>query len=219
MSSLRPRCPRVLVGCLLAGLSIACNRGGTVGAGRIEGTPSHAPVTAPATEPAEAPPVEPEVEYLPLAPIAGTPPALREPPRWRSRAPAKFHVKVETTAGDFVVQVTRAWAPRGADRFYNLVRSQFYRGVRVHRVIPSTLVQFGIHFDPTVNLAWFDAPIPDDDKRQRNRRGLVALAAVGAGSRRTELIVNLKDNAGLDTQGIVPFGKVVRGLDVVDRLS
>ena len=62
-------------------------------------------------------------------------------------APDVYRVKFETTKGDFIVEVTRAWAPRGADRFYELVTSRYYDGVRFHRVLKKFIAQFGINGD------------------------------------------------------------------------
>ena len=133
-------------------------------------------------------------------------------------APAAFKVLFETTEGDFVVEVYRAWAPRGADRFYNLVRHGYYDGVRFFRTVPGFVVQFGIHGDPVVSAAWREARIPDDSVEASNQRGTVTFATGGPDTRTTQLFINLADNARLDAQGFAPFGRVVGGMDVVARL-
>lgn len=133
-------------------------------------------------------------------------------------APAAFKVLFETTEGDIVVEVYRAWAPRGADRFYNLVRHGYYDGVRFFRTVPGFVVQFGIHGDPVVSAAWREARIPDDSVEARNQRGTVTFATGGPHTRTTQLFINLADNARLDAQGFAPFGRVVGGMDVVARL-
>ena len=146
----------------------------------------------------------------PAAPSAGA--ALLDPSRATERAPARFRVRFETTKGPFVVEVTRAWAPRGADRFYNLVRAGYYDDVAFFRVIEGFMVQFGINGDPRVNAAWQAARIPDDPVTQSNRRGMVTYAMAGPDTRTTQLFINFRDNKGLDGQGFAPFGGVVEGL-------
>ena len=144
--------------------------------------------------------------------------ALLDPSRATERAPERFRVRFETTKGPFVVEVTRAWAPRGADRFYNLVRAGFYDDVVFFRVIEGFMVQFGINGDPRVNAAWRGARIPDDPVTQSNRRGRLTYAMAGPDTRTTQLFINFGDNQGLDSQGFAPFGAVVEGLTVVDAL-
>jgi peptidyl-prolyl cis-trans isomerase A (cyclophilin A) len=117
-----------------------------------------------------------------------------------------------------VIEVTRAWAPRGADRFYNLVKVGYYDDVAFFRVIDGFMVQFGIHGDPAANLAWHQARIADDPVTQSNKRGMVTYAMAGPDSRTTQLFINFKDNVNLDGQGFAPFGTVVEGLSVVDSL-
>src|SRR5215467_7189950 len=77
--------------------------------------------------------------------------ALMNPAALNAKAPAMFNVKFDTTAGIFVVEVHREWAPNGADRFYNLVKNGFYNNTRFFRVISGFMVQFGISGDPSIN--------------------------------------------------------------------
>jgi peptidyl-prolyl cis-trans isomerase A (cyclophilin A) len=134
------------------------------------------------------------------------------------QAPDTYRVHLDTSKGPVVIEVTRAWAPRGADRFYNLVRSGFYDGDRFFRVV-SFVVQFGINGDPSISQLWSNLTFPDDPVKQKNRRGMVTFAALGKDTRRTQVFINLKDNPALNTQGFAPFGKVVSGMDeVVDHL-
>src|SRR5881296_1675163 len=135
-----------------------------------------------------------------------------------ARAPATFRARLETSKGDVVIEVQRDWAPLGADRFYNLVRSGYFDGVRFFRVIPGFMAQFGIHGDPQVAAAWRDATIPDDPVREHNARGTVSFATAGHGTRTTQLFINYGDNSRLDGMGFAPFGQVVAGMDVVDHL-
>jgi peptidyl-prolyl cis-trans isomerase A (cyclophilin A) len=133
-------------------------------------------------------------------------------------APDSFRVRFETGAGTFVVAVTRAWAPRGADRFYNLVRHGFYDGARFFRVVPGFVVQFGLSGDSAVAARWREAVIPDDPVRQSNQRGSITFATAGPNTRTTQLFINYGDNGRLDRMGFAPFGAVVEGMDVVDRI-
>lgn len=146
--------------------------------------------------------------------------ALADPghPLWRERAPAVFRVRVETTQGAFVVEARRAWAPFGADRFYQLVRAGFFDDSRFFRVRAGFVAQFGIAGDPAVAGVWRAAAMPDDPVRRSNTRGAVSYAMTGPNTRTTQLFVNLADNARLDAQGFAPLGTVVAGMDVVDRL-
>ena len=143
----------------------------------------------------------------------GNPAALKE------QAPATYKARFDTTKGVFVIQVNRAWAPNGADRFYNLVKNGFYDNIRFFRVISGFMVQFGINGDPKLSAQWREARIPDDRVSQSNKRGFITFATAGPNTRTTQVFINFADNAGLDSQGFSPFGQVVQGMDVVDRLN
>jgi peptidyl-prolyl cis-trans isomerase A (cyclophilin A) len=134
-------------------------------------------------------------------------------------APQIFKVKFETSKGPFVVEAHRDWAPQGADRFYQLVQSNFFDGNRFFRVVPNFMVQFGIHGDPKVAAQWENLRIPDDPVTQSNKRGYITFATAGPNTRTTQLFINFKDNAGLDAQGFAPFGMVVDGMSVVDKIN
>ncbi|HEX4601528.1 MAG TPA: peptidylprolyl isomerase [Gemmatimonadales bacterium] len=145
-------------------------------------------------------------------------PAFANPAQWRERAPDTFRARFETTAGSFVIEVHRAWAPLGADRFYNLVKSGYFDGTRFFRVISGFMVQFGIHGDPLASAAWHDQRIADDPVLQSNRPGMASFATAGPGTRTTQVFINYGDNSRLDAMGFAPFGQVVEGMDVVNRL-
>jgi peptidyl-prolyl cis-trans isomerase A (cyclophilin A) len=151
---------------------------------------------------------------------AATPsPALLHPEKLTAKAPAVFRARFTTTKGAFVVTVHRAWAPRGADRFYNLVRARFYDGERLFRVVPGFVVQWGISPSPAVSHAWIDATIKDDKVRRSNTPGTVTFAAAQApNSRTTQVFVNLGSNTFLDTQRFAPFGRVTSGMAVLGTL-
>ena len=136
----------------------------------------------------------------------------------RASAPASFRVRFETGGGPFVVEVTRAWAPHGADRLYNLVRHGFYDGARFFRVVPGFVVQFGLSGDPAVSARWRPATIPDDPVTQHNARGTLTFATAGPNTRTTQLFINYRNNNQLDGMGFAPLGRVVEGMDVVDHI-
>jgi peptidyl-prolyl cis-trans isomerase A (cyclophilin A) len=144
--------------------------------------------------------------------------ALLRPALLKDTAPATYQVKFTTTRGDFTITVTRAWAPLGADRFYNLVKHHYYDGARFYRVIPGFVAQCGINANPPVNAAWAKATIKDDPVTQKNLRGTLTFAKTAMpNSRTTEIFFNLKDNSGLDSQGFAPFASVDdKGLNVVE---
>jgi peptidyl-prolyl cis-trans isomerase A (cyclophilin A) len=143
----------------------------------------------------------------------GNPAALRE------QAPPVYKAKFDTTKGVFVVEVHRDWAPNGADRFYNLVKNGFYDNVRFFRVISGFMVQFGISGDPKVAAPWREARIPDDPVKQSNKRGYITYAMAGPNTRTSQVFINFGDNANLDSSGFSPFGRVVTGMEVVDKLN
>ena len=134
------------------------------------------------------------------------------------QAPETYRVAFDTSKGAFVVEVTRAWAPRGADRFYELVLKNFYDGARFYRVVPRFVVQFGLKGDPATDGYWSRMYIPDDPVTQNNRRGTLTFAMAGAATRTTQVFINLQDNFRLDKMGFAPFGAVVSGMEVVDQL-
>lgn len=153
----------------------------------------------------------------PAAPAAGA--ALMSPQAATEKAPEIYKAKFATTKGDFVIEVRREWAPYGADRFYNLVKIGFFDGVEFFRVVDGFMAQVGINGDPAVAGKWRDATIPDDAPVGRhNTRGMVTFANAGPNTRTTQLFLNFKDNSFLDNSGFPPFGKIVEGEEVLDRL-
>jgi peptidyl-prolyl cis-trans isomerase A (cyclophilin A) len=141
---------------------------------------------------------------------------LRTPAALTEQAPATFKAKFDTSKGPFVIEVNRSWAPKGADRFYNLVKNGFFDDARFFRVVPDFMVQFGINGDPAIQKNWANANIQDDPKGQSNKRGYVTFAKTAQpNSRSTQIFVNFKDNGFLDAQGFTPFGQVVSGMEEV----
>jgi peptidyl-prolyl cis-trans isomerase A (cyclophilin A) len=190
-------------------------------------------------QPAEAPPPEQPKAEAPAPPKTETPVppeatasapaavtkqgydrALLRPGGLKEQAPETYQVKFTTTRGDFVVKVTRAWAPMGADRFYNLVKHHFYDNASFFRVVPGFVVQFGISAYPPVAAAWANANIKDEPVVGSNKKGYLTYAKTSMpNTRSTQIFINLKDNAGLDGQGFSPFGYVdAQGMKVVEML-
>jgi peptidyl-prolyl cis-trans isomerase A (cyclophilin A) len=144
--------------------------------------------------------------------------ALLQPSSLNEKAPDVYEVKFTTTKGDFVIKVTRASAPLGADRFYNLVKHHFFTDAAFFRVVPGFVVQFGISANPQVARAWQHAAIRDDKVTQSNKVGTVTFATAGPNTRTTQLFINLGNNTFLDSQGFSPFGQVTEGMDVVQKI-
>jgi len=153
------------------------------------------------------------------SPVLAQSPNLANPAGLTEQAPASYKVKFDTTKGAFVIQVNRAWAPNGADRFYNLVKNGFYDNVRFFRVISGFMVQFGINGDPQLSARWRAASIQDDPVTQHNTRGMITFATAGPNTRTTQVFINFADNSQLDSMGFAPFGKVVSGMNVVDAIN
>ena len=146
--------------------------------------------------------------------------ALLHPALLKEKAPETFAVKFETTRGDFTINVTRAWAPIGADRFYNLIKHRFYDNMVVYRVVPGFVVQFGISSYPAVAAVWSNANIKDDPVTKSNKRGYVTYAkSPSPNTRSTQIFISFQDNSGLDSQGFAPFGVIdAEGMKVVEML-
>ena len=144
---------------------------------------------------------------------------LENPAGLREQAPATYKARFDTSKGVFVVEVTRAWAPKGADRFYNLVKNGFFDNVRFFRVISGFMVQFGINGDPGIMARWRAAQIADDQVTQSNTRGMITFATAGPNTRTSQVFINFGDNSQLDKMGFAPFGRVVSGMNVVDAIN
>ena len=179
-------------------------------------------------KPAEmkAPGAEPKADGN-AAPTAGDPlaearkgynPALLDPSKATEEAPAQFAVKFETTQGDIIIDVTREWAPHGADRFYNLVKIGFYDNTAMFRVINGFMAQMGLHGDPAVNTVWRGARIAPDPVKGSNTAGMVTFAMAGRpDTRTTQIFMNFVDNKNLDGMGFAPFGKL-RDMEVLNTI-
>ncbi len=157
----------------------------------------------------KSPPVPPQ-EAAVATPLATTPPD--------AASPDSFRVKFATTKGDFTVEVNRAWAPKGADRFYRLVSEGYFKDVRFFRVLPGFMAQFGLSGNPALNAKMDSLRIPDDPVTQSNKRGMLTFATAGPNTRSNQFFINYGDNASLDVQGFSPFGRVVDGMKAVDAV-
>lgn len=148
-------------------------------------------------------------------------PAMTNPSLANKTSPEKFQAKFVTTKGDFVIEVTRAWSPNGADRFYNLIDIGYFQDIAIFRGVPNFMFQFGVHGDPNVSKHWKDSNIKDDRPGNvSNLPGYVTFAKTGMpNSRSAQMFVNLGNNAFLDSQGFTPFGKVIEGLEVVGKIN
>jgi peptidyl-prolyl cis-trans isomerase A (cyclophilin A) len=215
---------------LAAGLLMAAVFAGGCKSGdqSAQTAPAEQPKTEAPAQPAPAPAGTPaETKPATAAPTAAKPaPAphsytkeLLAGAKLKEKAPDTYKVKFETTRGDFTVTVHRAWAPLGADRFYNLVKHHFYDNAAFFRVVPNFVVQFGISANPAVTAAWKSSDIQDDPVTQSNKRGAIVFATAGPNTRTTQVFINLKDNARLDGMGFAPFGTVDgSGMNVVEMM-
>jgi peptidyl-prolyl cis-trans isomerase A (cyclophilin A) len=167
------------------------------------------------TSVAEGEKTEPKAdEKKPAAPAD-----LTQPAKLTEKAPDTFKVRFDTTKGAVTIEVTRAQAPNGADRFYNLVKAGYFKDIAFFRVIPGFMCQFGINGDPEISKAWREANITDDPVKASNTRGAITFATAGPNTRTTQLFINFGNNANLDGMGFAPFGKVTEGMDVVDKIN
>jgi peptidyl-prolyl cis-trans isomerase A (cyclophilin A) len=165
--------------------------------------------------------------FFPVAPVSADDPEqtlsiqeiLMNPAQLNETAPDTFQVLFDTSKGEFTIDVTRAWAPKGADRFYNLVKNGYYDNCRFFRVVKGFMVQFGINGDPQLNGVWRSERIEDDRGKQSNVRGYITFAHAGPNTRTTQLFINFANNSFLDAQGFPPFGQVTRGMEVVDSIT
>ncbi|MEY3458681.1 MAG: hypothetical protein RL215_1838 [Planctomycetota bacterium] len=134
-------------------------------------------------------------------------------------APESYRVKFETSCGNFTIEVQRKWAPLGADRFHELVKAGFYDECRFFRVVPGFVVQWGMNGDPAVYAKWKDREFADDKVTESNLKGFVSFASRGPDTRTCQLFINLADNQRLDELGFAPFGRVIEGLEVVEKIN
>jgi peptidyl-prolyl cis-trans isomerase A (cyclophilin A) len=141
-------------------------------------------------------------------------PAVQPPAK-----PAEIYkARLNTSKGPIVIEVHRAWAPQGADRFFELAHAGFYDDSRFFRVMKHFVAQFGLSKDPKLSQLWSQMKILDDPQKEKNTRGTITFAKHGPNTRTTQVFINLADNASLDGSGFAPFGKVIQGMDNVEKL-
>lgn len=119
--------------------------------------------------------------------------------------------------GVFTVQTKPSWSKLGAERFEELTLDGFWDDCRFFRAIKNFIVQWGINGDKEKNAKWKHS-IKDEGVNESNKRGTVTFAMAGPGTRGHQMFINTKNNKFLDAQGFAPIGKVLSGMDVVDRI-
>ena len=144
---------------------------------------------------------------------------LLEPSKLNETAPDQFVVTVKTTKGIVKIEINRDWAPKGVDRFYNLVKVGFFTDIAIFRMVKGFVIQFGIHGTRLVSSVWEKANIDDDPVKESNLRGTLTFATGGPNTRTTQLFINLNDNIRLDMMGFSPIGKVIEGMEIIDALN
>jgi cyclophilin family peptidyl-prolyl cis-trans isomerase len=141
-------------------------------------------------------------------------------PEFTRPAPTECRIRLETTKGDIVLEVVRAWSPLGADRFVNLVRYGYYDDTRLFRVVKDRWAQFGINGDPAIAKAWRPRTFPDDPFTESNVKGTIAFAFAVPNGRTTQVFFNLRDNSAThDKEPFTPFGRIVEGMDAMDAFN
>lgn len=216
---------RVVVICAVVAVSFSCRAPEPNDGARRERAPARTEMNGvaeaqarPAQRRQANPPTPEPAKQPPAQPRAQLDPALLNPSAANDTAPARYSVHLDTTKGPIVIDVTRSWAPKGADRFYNLVKIGYFTDVAFFRVLDGFMAQTGLHGDPQVNSAWRNANIEDDPAgRNSNTRGMVSYAMAGPNTRTTQFFINYGDNSRLDSMGFAPFGRV-RDMAAVDRL-
>jgi|HubBroStandDraft_2_1064218.scaffolds.fasta_scaffold12194_5 peptidyl-prolyl cis-trans isomerase A (cyclophilin A) len=206
-----------LGGCAKYDPEVSNGNSGNGASTALVSTPLSAMPAGPAAPPASAEPPPAPTSAGPLASVVH--PALLDVANAKEQAPEVFKAKFTTAKGDFVIEVHRDWAPNGADRFYNLVKSGFFDDTRFFRNVPKFMVQFGISGDPKVAAVWQNANIQDDPVKQSNKLGFVTFAQTSMpNSRSTQVFINTADNTRLDPAKFAPFGQVIKGMTVVEAL-
>ncbi|MEN8188171.1 MAG: peptidylprolyl isomerase [Bacteroidota bacterium] len=144
--------------------------------------------------------------------------------KWtQKQAPDHFKARFETTQGNFDIVSKREWSPKGVDRLYQLIKSDFYTDIGIFRVIPEFVVQFGINNDSILNSSWKKYKVHDEPVLQNNDSMAISFARSGKDSRTTQIFINLKDNHRLDTIGyndVVGFpviAKITQGMETVHK--
>jgi len=195
----------------LVALLVACSDSGGGDAADAALNEAGAPVVNVGSSdaaPTDAAPTNADLPDAEAPDAGGAPhPRLPNPALANETAPATFAVRFTLSTGEVVVDFTRAWAPRGVDRIYNLVRIGYFDDTAFFRVLPGFIAQGGIHGNPATNVVWSRAAIADDPVVESNTQGRVTFATAGPNTRTTQIFINFGNNAGLDGQGFAPLGQ------------
>ena len=135
-------------------------------------------------------------------------------------------VRLATTSGDIVVELDAAKAPKTVDNFIKYVRAGHYDGVIFHRVIDGFMIQTG-GYKPDLSEKPVRAPVALESRTGlSNLRGTIAMARTSdPNSATAQFFINVNDNYGLDQpnardgEGYAVFGKVIEGMDVVEKIK
>lgn len=131
-----------------------------------------------------------------------------------------YEVTFETSKGEFVIAVDPSLAPLGAAQFKEIIESGIYDDARFFRVVPGFVVQWGIPGSPSLAAEWESRNIVDEPVKASNVKGTITYAKSAApNSRTSQVFINLGDNKQLDGMGFAPFGKVIKGMDVVESIT
>ena len=142
--------------------------------------------------------------------------------------PAPEYVKMSTNRGDIFIELYRDKAPKTVENFLSYVDEGYYEGVIFHRIVPGFVVQGG-GFDAEFNKKATKEPVANEaDNMLPNDRGTLSMARTSdPHSANAQFFINLVDNKALNhtgkthsaAWGYAVFGKVVRGMDVVDAMA
>lgn len=137
---------------------------------------------------------------------------------------SQVHILMKTSAGDIELELNRSKAPLSVDNFLTYVESKHYDGTIFHRVIRDFMIQGG-GFSADMRQKATLPPIKNEaENGLKNTRGSIAMARTSViDSATSQFFINVKDNTFLDHGardfGYAVFGKVVKGMDVVDRIA
>ena len=133
-------------------------------------------------------------------------------------------VKIETSAGDFVLQMDEARAPLSVANFLQYVNDGFYAGTIFHRVVNGFVIQGGGYTPELTQKPTRPPVVNESGNGLSNRRGSVAMARTGEPhSADSQFFINLADNLPLDSKptrwGYAVFAEVIQGMDIVDEIG
>ena len=190
---------------------LAAAAGSTLAACQAQNAPPSQPANQVSAQALPAQSGNPAIRIAPLAPLPNVTvpiPALTQ----------KTTVHMVTTAGEIVIEVYPQAAPHAAQRFVELVRSGFFDDTPVSRVVTGFVAQFGVNWR-SPHKDWQERTFNDDPTLFSLERGTLAFAKAGPNTNSTQVFINYKENNQLadPRYNFTVFGKVVSGMDVVDR--